>query len=177
MLRRLWIQLKFSLVVKGWKYIQKTQLQWYLLRLGAVGKNVTIMNGCIFPHPGSVFIGNHVFINFHSVLFSAPNAGITIADNVVIGPRCMFVTGGHAIDEPNVPIIDNPATAAPIVIEENVWIGANVTILPGVRIAKGCVVGAGSVVTKDTKPFTVVAGVPARLIRSRLPLSKSQKIK
>lgn len=82
--------------------------------------------------------------------------GITIGDRTMISPRVTLVTEGHPVD---VAERYDFVTVAPIVIEEDVWIGAAATILPGVRIGHGAVVGAGAVVAKDVPPLTVVTGV------------------
>lgn len=87
--------------------------------------------------------------------------GITIGDEVFIGPKVNLITINHA---PN-PDNRSATYGRPIVIEDKAWIGINSTILPGVRIGYGAIVGAGSVVTKDVPPMTVVAGNPAKFIK------------
>lgn len=93
---------------------------------------------------------------------------VTIGCDVMMGPECMMFTTNHTIADLSVPMdrqgFDAPR---PIVIEDDVWIGARVIILPGVRVGRGSVIGAGSVVTHDIAPYSIVAGNPARLIRSR----------
>lgn len=101
------------------------------------------------------------------------NAGenlVIIGDNVSIGPGVTCVTessanNGRAINE--IPYVVNVLTKSlPIIVEDEVWIGANVTLLPGVKVGKCSVIGAGSVVTADVEPYSVYAGIPARKIRS-----------
>ena len=87
--------------------------------------------------------------------------GITIGNDVFIGPKVNLITINH---DPN-PENRSATYGRPIVIEDKAWIGINSTILPGVRIGYGAIVGAGSVVTKDVPPMTVVAGNPARFIK------------
>lgn len=151
-----------EITVKLRKKMHFFQTQWYRYRLGRIGEKVTIMNGCVFTNPETVFFGNNVLVNFQSVFFSNPTSSIQVGDNVIIGPRCMFITTGHAFDIVGKFIIDNPLVSETIVIEDDVWIGANVIVLPGVKISKGSVVGAGSVVTKDVKPYSIITGIPAK---------------
>lgn len=146
----------------------KAQARWYKARLGACGGNLTIQNDAVFTDPESTFIGNDVYINFHCVFMSAPSAVIRIGNHVLIGPNSTFITVNHAIDHISSSIdTSKKYVNAPIVIEDNVWIGANVTVLPGVVIHTGAVVGAGSTVTHDVPSNTIVAGVPAKVIRKR----------
>ena len=87
--------------------------------------------------------------------------GITVGDNVFIGPKVTLATTGHGIS----PSLRRTLTSKPIVIGDNVWIGANAVVLQGIAIGENSVVGAGSVVTKDVPANVVVAGNPAKIIR------------
>lgn len=100
--------------------------------------------------------GERVFINQGCFLLDF--GGITIGDRVLIGPRVTLSTSGHPV-EPDERF--DYITHAPIVIEDNVWIGAGATIAPGVTIGHDSVVGAGTVVAKDVPPLSVVTGVTA----------------
>ena len=84
-----------------------------------------------------------------------------------IGSQINITTNNHVFKDRDLPIMEQGTTYAPVVIEDNVWIGVNVTILPGVTVGKGSVIGAGAVVTKDVEPFTVVGGVPAKKVKER----------
>ena len=81
------------------------------------------------------------------------------------------MAGDHIIDVPGAFMVDlhtkRPGDDLPVIIERDVWIGANVTVLKGVTIGRGCVVAAGSVVTRSTEPYTMVGGVPARKLNDR----------
>ena len=85
-----------------------------------------------------------------------------------MGPDCVALTRNHAFMDRSVVIREQGYTEdKPIYIDDDVWIGQRVIILPGVHIARGTVVGAGAVVTKDTVPYSVVGGNPARLLKMR----------
>ena len=106
-------------------------------------------------------IGRNVFINQNCTFYDL--GGLTIADDVLIGPSVSLITSGHPL-EPSQRRAR--VVASPIVIERNVWIAAGATIIGGVTIGENSVVAAASVVTKDVPPNTLVAGNPARVIRS-----------
>lgn len=109
-------------------------------------------------------IGYNVVISYDFLLFDATKAyNLIIEDNVSIGPRVTMIT--HADPTPSALVKLYPVIDKKIIVEENVWIGANVTILPGVRIGRYSAIAAGSVVTKEVTPFTLVAGVPAKVIK------------
>ena len=106
-------------------------------------------------------IGRNVFVNQNCTFYDL--GGLEIGDDVMIGPNVSLITSGH-------PITPSQrragVTAAPIKIERNVWIAANVTVIGGVTIGEHSVVAAGSVVTKDVPAYSLVGGNPARVIRS-----------
>ncbi len=110
----------------------------------------------------NIRIGENFVGNYNLTILD--EADVTVGDNVFIGPATTICTIIHALDaeKRNAGIMQ----AKPVTIHNNVWIASNVVILPGVTVGEGAVVGAGSVVTKDVAPFTVVAGNPARVIRS-----------
>lgn len=105
-------------------------------------------------------IGKNVFIN-HDCSF-LDIGGITIEDDVLIGPKVCLTTEGHPLN----PEERKALLVKPIVIKRNAWIGAGVTILPGVTVGENSVVAAGAVVAKDVPVNTVVAGVPAKVIKT-----------
>jgi acetyltransferase-like isoleucine patch superfamily enzyme len=108
-----------------------------------------------------VAIGRNSFVNRNCTLDI--RGGLTIGDNVSISPEVMILGQSHDYNDPTWALID----AGPITIEDHVWIGSRATILPGVTVGRGAVVAAGSVVTKDVDPKTVVAGIPAKPVASR----------
>lgn len=93
---------------------------------------------------------------------------ITIEDGVAIGPRAMFITHVRPLTEHAGRV---PAYAAPVTVKRNAWIGSGAIIIAGVTIGEGAIVAAGAVVTKDVEPYTFVAGVPARVIKTVPPVT------
>ena len=107
----------------------------------------------------NIHIGKHVFINMGCKF--QDQGGIFIGDGALIGHNVVLATLNHAMS----PNRRSTMIPAPIHIGKHVWIGSNATVLPGVKIGYGAIIGAGSVVTKDVEPMTIVAGNPARFIK------------
>lgn len=117
----------------------------------------------IFSH--RIRVGRRVAINVGCYLDG--RGGITIGDCVLMGPNCVINSCDHGFSRTDVPIFEQPVEFAETIIEDDVWLGANVVVNKGVRIGRGCVIAAGAVVTKDVPPYSVAGGVPCRVIRSR----------
>ena len=115
---------------------------------GRIAKNLSVGVNCMFTTP--------LYLNL--------NAPITIGSDVVIGHHVIIITDDHEIGPPWHRCGDRKAR--PVVIEDGVWIGARVTLLPGVTIGRGSVVAAGAVVNRDVPPNALVGGVPARILRT-----------
>jgi acetyltransferase-like isoleucine patch superfamily enzyme len=112
-------------------------------------------------HGDEIRVGSNVFVNQNCTFYDL--GGLDIADNVMIGPNVNIITAGHPLE----PSQRRSMTIGkPIVIERNVWIAAGATIIGGVTVGENAVVAAGSVVTRDVAPNTLVGGNPARVIRS-----------
>ena len=115
-------------------------------------------------------VGDYTSIPKGSV-FYCTEASLTIGKKVIFGPHPTIITGDHRIDVVGKYIMDSneklPENDAPVVIEDDVWIGANVTILKGVTIGRGSVVAAGAVVTKSCPPYSIIGGVPAKVLKMR----------
>lgn len=93
---------------------------------------------------------------------------VTIGSDVMMGPEVVIFTSGHKFDRTDIPMREQGRTEVkPVTIGNDVWIGRRVIIMPGVTIGNGCVIGAASVVTHDVPDYSVVAGVPAKVIRMR----------
>jgi acetyltransferase-like isoleucine patch superfamily enzyme len=105
-------------------------------------------------------IGKNVFVN-HACTF-LDMGGITLEDDVLIGPKVNLITENHPMEPENRKAL----ISRPIVVKRNAWIGAAATILPGVTIGENAVVAAGAVVTRDVSPNTIVAGVPAKIVKA-----------
>ena len=116
-----------------------------------------------------ISIGKRVVIRPGTMLLADPaedGAGITIEDDVLIGSGVHFYVGNHNFENPKIPVIDQGHTASkPILLKKGCWIGANVTILPGVVIGENSVIGAGSVVTKSIPNNVVAVGNPCKVLK------------
>jgi len=133
--------------------------------IGFVGENVTIDEACWISHPEGLSIGDNVGIN-KGARFNAVGK-IKIGENGLIGPNVVIWTQNHEFSRRDIPIVRQGHQYQEVIIGDDVWIAAGVTVLPGVEIGKGAVICAGAVVTKDVGEFSVVAGVPAKKIRDR----------
>lgn len=100
---------------------------------------------------------------------------VTIGTDVLIGPRVTILPENHVFQSVDQTIKSQGVARARVVIEEDCWIGSGAVILAGVRIGRGSIVAAGAVVAKDVPPFTIVGGVPARVIKSRLERATSEQ--
>lgn len=116
---------------------------------------------------GTIEIGNHVSLNANVYVNACSGGTIRIGNDVLIGPNVVLRASDHRFDDVSVPIRLQGHSAGTIVIEDDVWLGANVTVVGGVRIGRGSVIAAGAVVVADVEPYSVMGGVPARLIRRR----------
>lgn len=116
-----------------------------------LGDDVDLALGVVITTGGGVYIGNRTLVGYRSQILS-------VNHRIPVGKE-RIVEAGH--------------DGRPVIIGEDVWIGAGSIILPGVKIGDGAVIGAGSVVTKDVQPYAIVAGNPAKLIRYRVPKAES----
>lgn len=116
---------------------------------------------------GRIEIGDHVGLNTNVHINANDRGEIVIGTGVLFGPNCVIRASNHIYDDPQIPIRLQGHTGGRIVIEDDVWVGANVTVIGGVRVGAGAVLAAGAVVTQDVGPGDVVGGVPAKLIRRR----------
>lgn len=132
--------------------------------LGAVDP-VTVIEPPFYCDIGkNIYLGYNFYANYNLIILDS--AEIRIGDNVAFGPNVTLCAADHPIHpESRVGEVSFPITREPITIEDNVWVGAGTTILKGVRIGQGSVIGAHSVVTTNIPPMVVAAGVPCKVIR------------
>ena len=140
--------------------IHAVRLLFYRLFV-PVGKHSTIMLGLTLRNYRNISIGHHTNIN-PNCLLDGRNAKLSIGNYVDIAPEVMVWTLEH---DPASPYFESPS--GDVIIGDYAWIASRAIVLPGVEIGEGAVVAAGSVVTKDVLPFTIVGGVPARAIGER----------
>ncbi len=122
-------------------------------------ESTTVLPPFYIDYGKPVRIGERCFIQQCCTFFG--RGGIDIGNDVFIGPKVNLITINHDVNPDN----RSATYGRRIVIEDKVWIGINATVLPGVRIGYGAIISAGSVVTKDVEPMTIVAGNPARFIK------------
>lgn len=130
-----------------------------------VGENVNIERGAKFGSGAGIKIGDNSGIGINA---SMPTS-VIIGNDVMMGHEVLVLNRNHRFDRTDVPMrLQDYTGISEVEIGDDVWLGSRVTILPGVKIGSGSIVGAGSVVTKNVPEFSVVAGNPAKIIRSRL---------
>lgn len=130
--------------------------------LGKTKENFTIIPPFFCDYGYNIEIGNNFFMNMNCVILD--DALVTFGDNVFVAPNCGFYAGGHPLDAERRN--SGLEYAFPIHVGNNVWIGANVCVLPGITIGDNSVIGAGSVVTKDIPSGVLAYGNPCRVIRT-----------
>lgn len=131
-----------------------------------VGRKVVIDRGVgLHADGGHISIGDNSTVNANSLIIGG--GSVKVGLRVLIAGNCVIVASNHVFSRPDIPIAAQGVSKGWIEIEDDVWIGAGVQVVSNVRIGRGAVVGAGAVVTKDVPPYSIVAGVPARVIGSR----------
>lgn len=140
--------------------------------VAAPGEKITIgderlihRGALLYPYGGTITIGSRVGINPYCVIYG--HGGVTIGNDVMIATGCTIIPANHNIADLSVPMHSQGLSLKGIVIEDDVWLAARVTVLDGVRVGRGAVIGAGAVVTTDIPPLAVAVGVPARVVGSR----------
>lgn len=166
LLRRLWLSIVLRQLgrdVFAWRNVSFHGAQNI-----AFGNAVTVHEYTVFSaETGKIEVGNSVSFNMR-VLVDADNGGrIVIGNNVMVGPNVVIRAADHGHGMTSVPMRLQLHHPGVIWIEDDVWIGANSTVTRNVTIGQGAIVAAGAVVTKNVPPYTVVGGVPARVLRQR----------
>jgi acetyltransferase-like isoleucine patch superfamily enzyme len=131
--------------------------------LKACGNGVSFGRNVMVRTPGSVTVGSGCHLNDFVHVLGA--GGVELGNHVFIANHASIISLTHPVDVDSLAVA--PGVYKPVVIEDDVWIGAHAVILPGVRLGRSCVIAAGAVVTRDVEPFAIVGGVPARLIRRK----------
>jgi len=138
---------------------------YYKKRFNKSGPELHIATHVTIYHPENIETGD--WVQFSRFCFINASGGFSIGTNSGLAPFVKIFTANHNFSDPDEYIRFQGATLGPVVIEDDVWIASGAIILPGVSIGKGSVIGAGSVVTRDVPPYSIAAGNPARIIRSR----------
>jgi len=129
----------------------------------SVSENITVESGVFLGDARDIEIGRNVQINEDCWI-----RNVSIGEDVMLAPRVMVLNYGHNAESVDVPMNSQGVRVYPrTVIENDVWVGAAAIVMPGVKVCTGSIVAAGSIVTKDTEPYSVVGGNPARLIKYR----------
>jgi acetyltransferase-like isoleucine patch superfamily enzyme len=147
------------------RLVVKLRAAYYRRVLARCGRALKTRQHVILRHTRNISVGNDVFLNRGATITA--HTPIEIGDDCLIGPGAVLHNGDHRFDLVDLPIRRQGFSSAPIVLEDDVWIGANAVVLSGVRVGRGSVVAGGSVVTRDVPPYTVVGGVPAKPIARR----------
>ncbi len=129
------------------------------------GKGFLVKEGVIFKFPENIKIGNHVGISEYTLIDG--DGGISIGNFVRIASHVSVISFEHNYQRTNAPIKFQGKTKKKVIIEDDVWIGSGVRVLAGVKIGKGSIIGANSVVTKTIPPLSIAIGLPARVIKRR----------
>lgn len=122
----------------------------------------------IKAHKGRVEIGKHCTLNPFSIIDGGAGNGVIIKDGVRIAAQSMIISSNHVFEDPNEYIYKQGLSSKGILIEDDIWIASGCKILDGTTIGKGSVIAANAVVTKNIEPFSIVGGVPAKLIKKRI---------
>ncbi|MBE6807672.1 MAG: CatB-related O-acetyltransferase [Ruminococcaceae bacterium] len=172
---------------KGSNVLRKTRATYFKVRrgmrkymvepfirrsFGSYGNPVRIPTGCSFSGCENIHVGHHVYFGASTRILTT-KAKLTIGNYVMFGPDVTIVTGDHRTDVLGrymCALTDEdkrPEDDQDVIIQDDVWIGAGATILKGVTIGRGSVIAAGSVVTKSCPPYSIVGGVPAKVLKAR----------
>lgn len=171
---------------RTWRTVSSFRLRGFIFRSAGIFRGYYISEGLNYACKGSINVGRHVVIHSRASINSREGSILTIGDrtrigtdaviacgssviigeSVLIAARCYIADYSHAFDRPDVPVMQQGASVPkPVMIGSGSWLGINVSILPGVTLGRNCVVAAGSVVTKSFPDYSVVGGVPAKLLK------------
>ena len=157
--------LKIIFALPRYRILNRIKSAFLRLNGASIGRRVVFYPGVWIAPGRNLVVGDDV--DFALNVLVVTTGGVRIGDRTLIGYGTMILSTNHVIPPAYGRIFNAGRINKPVTIGEDVWIGANAMILPGRQIGDGAVVAAGSVVTKDVLPYTVVGGNPAKLIRSR----------
>lgn len=155
--------------------------------LASAGPDCVFEEGVLIFHPENVHLGANVYVGHQAILKAYYANELRIGDETWIGQQCFFhaaggieigarvgiapavriLTSAHAEAGRDVPVLFSPLEFAKVTIEDDSDVGVGAIVLPGVTVGRGAIIGAGAVVTSDVPPYTIAAGVPARVLRER----------
>lgn len=146
---------------------ERKKLHKLYSKMKKVGKNIHICRNYSISSLGNIELGSHIWIGEN--FYAKGEGGIKIGSGTIISRNVEIWTSNHNYDSLDLMTIpyDKRFIYKPVYIEENVWIGSRVIILPGIKIGEGSVIGAGAVVSKDIPPYAVVGGNPAKVLKYR----------
>lgn len=153
----LWLLGGFPLSLGTW---MRARFMRYFFK--AMGKDNVLQAGLRVANPEMVAIGSHC--NLARGVFITGGGGVTIGDWVGFGPDTKIWSVNHRFADPDTPWLLQGWDKKPVVVEDDVWLGANVFVMPGVTIGKGAIVSAGTVVNKSIPPYAIVTGNPGRVV-------------
>jgi maltose O-acetyltransferase len=151
---------------KGIWYYLRSRMIIFRFRLRA-GRRVIIMDGFHAFHGKNIRLGENVYIGRNAEFHAGENSSIEIGDDILFGPSVYIDTHMHNFQKTDVAMKKQGRTEKSVVLGRDIWVGAKAVLLSGITIGEGSIIAAGAVVTKDVEPYSIVAGVPARVIRNR----------
>lgn len=148
--------------------LNKCRYSYSRTKFKKIGWNSYLSRDCIFTYD-TITIGEHTYVGPRCV-FQSAHGEIVIGNHVMFGPGVHIHGGNHLIDKVGIymdEVVKEKGCDGIVSIEDDVWVGANAILLKGVTIGEGAVVAAGSIVSKDVPPYSVVAGIPATVKKMR----------
>ena len=168
-----WKIIKYIAYLYFFKY-GRLKSKLYTLLMKSCGKNIFIFSPFRCTGPEGISIGNEVVFANNCVI--GGEGGLEIGNYVMIGNNVTILSSNHGYEKLDIPMLRQKITLAPVKIMDDVWIGANAVIQPGVTIGQGAIIGANAVVVKDVEPYSIVGGIPARLIKMRADIETIQRL-